>query len=103
VRVDPGPVPTHRSGDPVVMAICLGGDEFDRSITDFSSGTPTPTTPTTKHSYRRPHRPHPHRRRNLMLRINKRDPLSPATSIAGRVRPTTVRHRSHHGAAAVSG
>jgi len=42
------------------MAICLGGDEFDRSITDFSSGRPTRTTPTLKHSYRRPHRPHAH-------------------------------------------
>jgi hypothetical protein len=45
----------------------------------------------------------PHRRRNQMPRINKRDPLSTTTLIAGRVRPTTVRHRRCPGAAAVSG
>ena len=40
-----------RSGDPVAIAEYLGeSDAFDRSITDFSSATPTRTSGTTRTS-----------------------------------------------------
>jgi len=49
-----------RSGEPVVLASCLdAGDEFDRSITDSPAARRPERHRLTRHSYRRPHRPHP--------------------------------------------
>jgi len=81
------------------MALPGDDDEFDRSITDPPNGTPITTT--RRSSICTADRT-PNRRRNLMPRINKRDPLGAATLIADRARPTTARHRNFPHATPVS-